>query len=46
MLNKNIFFTFYFNKDFSLNIEVKVLEIFIDVKNIPMEESVSHFFSF
>ena len=44
MLNKNLFFTFYFNKDFSLYIEVKLLEIFIHVKNITMEGSVSHFF--
>ena len=45
MGNKKHFFHFYFlNKDFALNIEVNVLKISADVKNILMQGTVSQIF--
>ena len=42
MVNKKHVFHFYFfNKDISLNIQVKILKSSSDVKNIYMEGSVS-----
>ena len=45
MVNKKHFFHFYFlNKDFWLNIKVKILKFSTDVKNIVMEGSMSQIF--
>ena len=44
MNKKHIFHFYFFNKDFSLNIEVNVLKSFTDVKNILIEGSVSQIF--
>ena len=42
MANKILFFHFYFlNKGISPNIQVNILKFSTDVKNIPMEGSVS-----
>ena len=45
MVNKKLFFHFYFlNKDFWLNIKVKILRFSTDVKSIVMEGSMSQIF--
>ena len=45
MVNKKQFFQFYFfNKDFPLNIQVKVLNFSTDVKNIVIEGTMSQIF--